>query len=137
KLPCTDPYEPNDTPDTAFGSLPRNIKITAKTCSATDLDYYFVRVNGSGPLSVQVTASDTPIKVTLSGNGITPVVASIAAGATQSVSTNVGSGTNQPINPALTYLIKVEPTGTIGSDASYGLIASYTALESHVRPTRH
>jgi hypothetical protein len=137
KIPCTDPYEPNDTPDTAFGSLPRNAKITARTCTATDLDYYFVRVNGSGPLSVQVTASDTPIRVTLSGNGITPVVANIAPGATQTVSTNVGSGTNQPINPAVTYLIKVEPTGTIGSDASYTLTASYTALEAHIRSIRH
>ncbi len=137
KVPCTDLYEPNDTPATAFGSLPRNTKITARTCTATDLDYYSVRVNGSGPLSVQVTASDTPIRVTLSGNGITPVVANIAVGATQSVSTNVGSGVNQPVNPPLTYLIKVEPTGTIGSDASYGLTASYTAIESHIRPTRH
>jgi hypothetical protein len=137
KIPCTDPYEPNDTPETAFGSLPRNSRITARTCSSTDLDYYSVRVNGSGPLSVQVTASDTPIRVTLSGNGITPVVADITPGATKSVSTNVGSGTNQPVSPALTYLIKVEPTGTIGSDASYGLTASYTALEAHIRPTRH
>ena len=100
--------------------------IPAGICSATDVDYYKFRTATAGPVSISVTATDTPLRVTLSGNGITPVVANIAAGATGTVSTQTGSTT-------AVYIVKVEPAGTLGTNRGYTLVPSF----NFVAPPRH
>ncbi len=128
---CTDQFEPNDTEATASGPLASSQTILARTCSATDVDFYKINVTAVGPLTVSVTATDTPLRVTLSGNGITPVVVKIAAGATGTVSTQVST-------PPAIYLVKVEPTGTIGPNTSYTLTPTYSfVIPPKKRPTRH
>jgi len=110
---CSDIYEPNDTEATAFGPLASGVTIGARICSANDVDFYRVSPNAAGPLTVTVTATDTPLKLTLAGNSTT-----IAAGATGTLSTQVTT-------PG-TFLIKVEPAGTLGASGAYTLTPVYS-----------
>lgn len=128
---CSDPYEPNDSEAAAFGNLVNNEAVNAAFCNPTDVDYYRIRTAAAGPLLVSVAATDTPLRVTLSGSGLTPVVADVAAGTQGRVSTVTGS------TEAL-YIVKVEPVGTLGSTARYTLVPSF-AVPAAVRrrATRH
>ena len=126
---CNDAFEPNDSEATAFGFLVNRATVAASTCSATDIDYYKVRTLVAGPLSLTVTGTGTPIRVTLSGSGITPIVQDVAAGATRVLSTSVASGT---------YFVRIEPNGPLGVSASYALVPSFTAAPStRRRSTQH
>jgi hypothetical protein len=134
---CSDLYEPNDTEATSFGSLVRGTTIAARVCSATDADFYNVRVNSSGVVSFTVTASDTPLKVTILGSGIVPNTVTLAAGETRTISTNAGNGTGQPINPASVVVVKVEANGSVGSTGGYTLTPAYPAIAPRGRAVRH
>jgi hypothetical protein len=128
---CSDNYEPNGTEATAYGFLPSGQTIRPRICSVGETDFFKVRVTAPGPLSIAVTATDTPIRVTLYGSGITPVVATIAAGATGRVSTQV-------VNVPSDYFVKVEPTGTIGPDGSYTLTSTFNfVIPPRKRASRH
>ncbi|MCU1347884.1 MAG: type sorting protein, partial [Acidobacteria bacterium] len=134
---CSDLYEPNNSEGTAFGSLVRNSPITARICSADDFDFYSMTVNGSGPVSVKVTATDTPLRVTILGSGIVPNFVDVAPGETKTVSAQVGSGTGNPVTPVQTVTVRVEATGAIGSTGGYTLTPSYTALTPRARAAKH
>lgn len=134
---CSDLYEPNDTEATSFGSLVRNQAITARICSASDADFFNVRVNSSGVVSFTVTATDTPLRVTILGSGIVPNTIDVAAGQTRTISTNAGNGTGQTISPAQVVVVKVEATGAVGTTGSYTLTPSYPANAPHGRLVRH
>ncbi len=128
---CNDAFEPNDTEATAFGNLVNGEAIAASICSATDVDYYRIRTTAPGPLTVSLTTTDTAVRVTLSGNGISPVVRDITARTTGSVSTQTGSGVGQ-------YIVKVEPTGTVGATHTYTLTPTFSSLPvSRRRASRH
>jgi hypothetical protein len=128
---CNDSFEPNDTEGGAFGNLVNRSTFTSTTCTATDVDFYRIRTTAAGPLTVSVTTSDTAVRVTLTGNGITPVVADIAAGATGSVSTTAPSVATQ-------YIVKVEPVGTLGAIKTYTLTPTFsTAPVPRRRTARH
>src|SRR5207244_1537000 len=86
--PCTDNYEPNDSQATAFGSLFSGQTVTPKICSASDVDYFTFTANSS-PISVTVTTTDTPLKVTISSNFSTTVVQTIAANSSATITTNL------------------------------------------------
>jgi hypothetical protein len=130
-LACNDSFEPNDTEGGAFGNLVNRSTFTSSTCTATDVDFYRIRTTAAGPLTVSVTTSDTAVRVTLTGNGITPVVADIAAGATGSVSTTAPSVATQ-------YIVKVEPVGTLGTIKTYTLTPTFsTSPVARKRTARH
>ena len=105
---CADANEPNDTPDTAT-QLASGIPLMGRLCSASDVDYFKFAASGAG--SVSVAATDTAIKMTVVATG---AQTTIAAGAT---------GTLQA--PGGANVIKLEPGGTIGSNASYTITAMY------------
>ena len=132
---CGDPFEPNDTPDTAYGNLASTQLIAAKSCSQTDLDFYKFVVSFSGPVSVTLTATDTPLSLTLSGVG-NPQTVAVAPGQTQTLSVTVGSGFKQPISP-VTFLVEVQPTAAPGASASYRLTPSYPTVVPARRAAVH
>jgi subtilisin family serine protease len=123
-VPCTDVFEPNDTAATAFGFIAAGQTITAKTCTSSDVDFFKMLVTRSGPVTVSVTATDTPLQVTLSGGGGTSST-SIPAGTTGSVTLNAGSGTQQDIT-ATPFTLSITPTAAPGPDASYSFRASFS-----------
>ncbi len=123
-VPCSDVFEPNDTAETAFGFIAAGQTITAKTCTSSDLDFFKMLVTRSGPVTVSVTATDTPLTVTLTGGGNTQTVA-IAAGTTNSVTLNAGSGLQQAIAPT-PFTLSIAPTSAPGSNAGYNFRASFS-----------
>lgn len=121
---CSDTYEPNDTAESSFGGLPPGTSLTGRICEANDIDFYHFVVDRSGPVTVTVTTTDTPLRVTLQANGTTVQVIEVAAGSTGAIQTSAGSGLDQPLAP-IKYLIRIEPTGTLGANAAYTLSVSY------------
>ena len=118
---CTDPNEPNDTPETAT-QLASGIPLMGRFCSQGDVDDF--KFTAAGPGTVSVTATDTPIKITVIATG---AQSTIAAGTTGTL--QVPSGVD---------VIKLEPAGTIGASASYTITATYPfSTPSRKRPSRH
>jgi hypothetical protein len=121
--PCTDNYEPNDTQATAFGNVFSAQTIAAKICSASDVDYYTFTTNTS-PVAVSVTATDTPLKVTMSSSLTTTVVQNIAANSSATLTANFFPTLLPPGNVAI--FVRVEANGTVGATGAYTLTPSYT-----------
>jgi len=120
---CTDNYEPNDTQATAFGNVMSGQTVAAKICSASDIDYYTFTTNTS-PVAVTVTASDTPLKVTMSSNLTTTVVQTIAANSSATLTANFFPTLLPPGNVAI--FVRVEANGTVGATGAYTLTPSYS-----------
>jgi subtilisin family serine protease len=121
---CSDTYEPNDTVESAFGRLPSGSSLSGRTCASNDIDFFNFVVDRSGPVTVVVSTTDTPLRVTLLANGTTVQMIDIAAGSSGTIQTNAGTGLDQPLAPT-TYLVKIEPAGPLGSLAAYTLSVSY------------
>jgi hypothetical protein len=127
---CGDNFEPNDVQGSAFKYLASGQTISARTCSAQDLDFYDINMQKGGTLSVTVTATDTPLHVTLSGNGLAATSVDVPAGGTRSVSGN---------GPAGIYDVEVQPNGAVGATSTYTLTATFPVPATTVRrrPARH
>ncbi len=105
---CTDPNEPNDTADTAT-QLASGVPMLGRLCSQSDVDNFKFTASGTG--TVSATATDTAIRMTVVATGAQTTVGAGATGTLQ-----VPGGSN---------VIKVEPAGTIGSNASFTITATY------------
>jgi len=128
-VPCTEPLGNISTTATAYGNLVATQTIRNRTCTASDVAYFKFVADRPGPVSVTVTATDTPLKVTLSSSATADVVATVPAGATQTISTNY-SGTTP-----VTFFVRVEPAGTIGASARYTITPNFTTAEHARRRT--
>ncbi|HSP16896.1 MAG TPA: S8 family serine peptidase [Thermoanaerobaculia bacterium] len=118
--PCTEPFGPTSTPDTAYGNLVSTQMITGRTCQTTDVDYFKFAVDRPGPVSVTVAATDTPLRVTLTSAATQSVTVDVPAGTTQTITTPF-TGTT-----ATTFFARIEPTGTIGVSARYSITPSFS-----------
>src|SRR5262249_23591264 len=122
--------EPNDSQPAAFKYVASGQTLSARTCSGTDLDFYEVNVAKAGPIAVTVTATDTPLRATLSGNGLTPVVVDIPAQSSRTLNATAARGI---------YDVEVQPNGTVGTGNAYTLAATFGVPATPVRhrSTRH
>ncbi len=128
---CTDPNEPNDTPETAT-LLASATPVRGRFCSQGDVDYFKFTAAAPGTVNVSLTATDTPVKITVFTNGGNPTTKTIAAGSTDSISINFPA----PVTNAMT--VRVEPAGTIGANASYTISATYPfTIPPRKRSSRH
>jgi hypothetical protein len=118
--PCTDPTEPNSTPATAYGPLATNSVTQARICDAADVDYFRFTPNPSGVATIVVTASDTPLTVSVGPgtDALSPLVTqNIAAGTSQTFRINVSAGTQD--------LVSVKPNGAVGTSGAYWVSVTY------------
>jgi subtilisin family serine protease len=122
--PCTDNYEPNDTQAAAFGNLASAQTIAAKICSSVDVDYYTFTSNSLSPLSVTVTATDTPLKVTLSSSLSTTVSVNIAANSSAKLDSQINTLVSP--TPNVPFFVRVEANGTVGATGAYTLKPLYS-----------
>lgn len=127
--PCRDAIETaigsNDTPATAFGNLVPGQELSGGLCSQSDVDYYKFLATEAGPVSVTVTAGDTPIRATLTANGVN-VTVDVPANGTRTLNANAGA-------TPLAFTLKIEPNGTVAA-ASYTFTTQFG--ESHTQPRR-
>lgn len=129
--PCTDPNEPNDTPETAFGFLVGTQSAGGRICTATDVDYFKFRVDRAGTVSATVKATDTPLRVTLTQAGGATATQTVAAGSSATVQTTFSGSTGS------VFTVKIEANGALGSTGSYLLTPSFTlAAPMHRRAVR-
>ncbi|HVR41096.1 MAG TPA: S8 family serine peptidase [Thermoanaerobaculia bacterium] len=131
--PCIDVREPNDTTATAFGNLVDAEDVNAKLCSASDVDVYKFRVNKAGTVSVLVTPTDTPLRVTLTSSATAPVSIDVPAATPQTLAV---SYTN---SVTVDFFVEVKAlNATIGSNASYTIRPTYPfTFPTRRRTTRH
>ena len=127
---CSDNFEPNDVQGSAFKYLANGQTVTARTCSAQDLDFYDIDVLKNGPLNVTVTATDTPLHVTLTGPGIAVTTVDVPAGSSKTINVNAFTGI---------YDVEVQANGPIGATSSYTLTTNFSVPATTVRrrPARH
>jgi hypothetical protein len=132
---CTDNYEPNDTQATAFGNVKSAQTIAAKICSASDVDYYTFTTNTS-PIAVIVTATDTPLKVTMSSNLTTTVVQTIAPNSSATLTATFFPTLLPPGNTPI--FVRVEANGAIGATGAYTMTPNYQFSSTpRKRPAKH
>ena len=128
---CNDSYEPNDTEAAAFGFLVNGTTVAAGLCSGSDVDFYKFRVTAPGIVSLSVTTTGTPVRVTLYSSGVTPVVQDVMAGTTAVVRSVASS-------PPAIFFVRIEPVGAFGPDRSYTLVPSFPATTPvRRRATQH
>jgi subtilisin family serine protease len=127
--PCRDVQEVsgNDSADRAYGNLPPGQLVAAGLCSQGDVDFYKFNVTKTGPLSVTVTTGDTPIRATLTGNGISRTQ-DIAANSTSVLNADVNSVPN-PVT------LKIEAAGALGAEPQYTFTASFEEKRQPKRRT--
>ncbi|HEX7828870.1 MAG TPA: S8 family serine peptidase [Thermoanaerobaculia bacterium] len=109
--PCSDLQEPNNAVANAYGNLTGGSPITGAICTDGDLDFFKFLATETGPMSVTITAGDTPLRVTLTGTGISRTQ-DIAAGSTATLNADVNSVPN-----AIT--LRIEAIGTRGDAPTY------------------
>lgn len=52
--PCTDPYEPNDTIDTAYGPILSSSSYYGKVCSSSDVDFFKIELVAPGRITLSL-----------------------------------------------------------------------------------
>jgi hypothetical protein len=122
---CGDAFEPNNSQAVAFKYLPTGQTIAARTCSASDVDFYEILVGKLGPLAVTVAATDTPLRVTLSGNGLTAIVVDVPVQSSRTLNATAAVGV---------YDVQVQPNGTVGAGNAYTLTPTFSNPPA---PKRH
>ena len=120
---CTDPNEPNDTPAQAT-PLANGTARSGRLCSQDDVDYFGFTAITPSTVTASVATTDTPVTVTLLSNGQALASKTIAAGATDSVAFTFPQIVAAPGTNALT--LRIEPAGTVGSNAAYTVTASFS-----------
>ena len=134
--PCVDVYEPNESPDTAYGLLPSNIAVNGRNCAAGDVDYYQFRVDRTGQVRVTITSGDTPLSVTLGVPGA-PTSASADVPANSTRTLTVDYAPTQTPAPSQIFVVKVSPAGTLGANGQYTLTPTFpTATSARSRSSR-
>ncbi|HEX7419536.1 MAG TPA: hypothetical protein VF505_06595, partial [Thermoanaerobaculia bacterium] len=118
------PFAVNNSQDSAYGNVVSLQSLSGRTCDLSTASFFKFLVDKAGTVSATVTATDTPVRVTLSSSATQTVVADIPAGQTQTVSTTY-SGTT-----ATEFFARVEATGTIGITAKYTITPSFPVGET-------
>ena len=126
--PCADVQEPNDTSATAWGNIVSGAKVYGGFCTAGDRDFYKFQVTKTGPVTITITAGDTPISVAMS-----PPSAFLNVPA---YSTRILAGGNMAAGTNVT--LDFVPLETLGVEPDYNFTAQFGQDSgTRRRSTRH
>ncbi len=112
---CSDGNEPNGSTDNAT-RVASGSAIPGRLCASDDIDNYTFTANIAGTVTVNVTATDTPLRVTLTRDGTTVATVDVPAGESRIVNSSGTGGFN----------VRVESTGSTLGDAAYSFTATYS-----------
>ncbi|HEX6177593.1 MAG TPA: S8 family serine peptidase [Thermoanaerobaculia bacterium] len=115
--PCIEVSEPNGNEGQAV-TLLSGTQTAGATCVAGDNDFYKFTVSKAGTISVMVTATGTPLRVTLYGAA---ALLSVDIGTDQTRTLTATHGSDVPGQ----YFLRVETAGAIGPLAGYYVTATY------------
>lgn len=115
--PCVDLQELNNSVETAYGNLVPGQSLTGAICTQGDVDFFKFVATKTGTVNVTITTGDTPIRVTITGAGISRTQ-DFAANTTAAVSVDANTVPN-----AIT--LKFEAQGTTGADPHYTFTPSF------------
>jgi hypothetical protein len=120
-IPCVDPQETgtatNNTAETAYGNLVAGQTVTGAICGSGDLDFFKFSVNETGPVTVTITAKDTPLRATLTGTNVNALV-EVPINSTRTLTANAGT-----VPLALT--LRIEATAGTGTNPGYTFVPQF------------
>jgi hypothetical protein len=118
--PCVDPSEPNETAATAYGFIGSTQVVTGRICAATDVDNFKFKVDRIGTINVTVTATDTPVRVKVTGEGFpTSTSADVPPGESRTMQLQYSGSAPTQFN------IEVVANGTLGATGTYFVNAKF------------
>lgn len=109
---CSDPFEPNDHVEEAWGRLRSGRSIASRLCDATDVDYFWFLPDSSGPVEVTVTAGAAPLEVILVGPDGIGKADDLPAGQTRTIGRGPAEGGGR-------YHLSIAAAGTPSGEATY------------------
>lgn len=126
--PCFDVQElagvNNNAADRATG-IAAGAKVFGGLCDPADVDYYSFVATKTGAVSVTVTTGDTPLRATLTGNGISR---------TQEIAANTTAVLNADVNAAPNAItLKIESNGPLGVEPQYNFTPEFPQLRKPKR----
>lgn len=126
--PCFDLQElagvNNNAADRA-SAIAGGTKVFGGLCDPADVDYYTFTATKTGPVSVTITAGDTPLRATLTGNGVSR---------TQDIPANTTAVLNADVNVAPNALtLKIEASGALGAEPQYNFTPEFPELRKAKR----
>ena len=127
--PCFDVQElttSNNSPDRA-STIAASQTVYGGLCDAADVDYYAFTATDRGAVSVTITTRDTPLRATLTGNGISRTQ-DVPANSTVTINADVSTAPN-----AIT--LKIEAGGAPGVEPQYRFTAEYPQQRNPKRRT--
>ncbi len=117
--PCIDIIEglgANNSAETAFRVTAKQ-QLTAAICGNGDVDFYKFTATKAGPVSVTITAGDTPLRATLTATGVNTSV-EVPANGSRTLNANAAA-------VPLAFVLKVEANGTIGIAPTYTFTTTF------------
>ncbi|HEX2121080.1 MAG TPA: S8 family serine peptidase, partial [Thermoanaerobaculia bacterium] len=111
--PCVDPQEGA----AVYGDLVPNQTISGGLCAAGDVDSYKFTVTESGAISVDVTAGDTPLRVTLSSAQVNATL-DVPAHAMRTLTTAA-------VTAPLAVSLQIEGATALGVEPSYSFTPKF------------
>ena len=126
--PCVDVVESpsgNDSADRAYGNLAAGQAVAAGLCAQGDVDFYKFVATKTGAMSVTITTGDTPVRATITGNGISR---------TQDIPANSAATLNADVNTVPnTILLRIEAAGALGVEPQYSFTPEFPELRKRKR----
>jgi hypothetical protein len=122
-VPCVNPFAGNNSQSSAYGNVVSTQSLMGRTCEQTTSSFFKFLVDKAGTVSVTVTATDTPVRVTLSSGATQTATVDVPAGTTRTVSTTYTGST------ATTFFARVEANGTVGSAARYTITPTFPNVQ--------
>lgn len=90
RFACEDPFEPNETAETAVGEFPDRQTLRASVCGTTDRDFYRFTVTAPGAVLVDVS-SEVAVRVSIRVDGAVVATGDVAAGGSRQISASVSA----------------------------------------------
>ena len=116
-VPCAELNEPNGSEATAT-SLSRSAAF-GRTCAEGDVDFFTFSANTPGTVSVTVTATGTPLRVTLTSAATSSQTVDVEAGQSRTISVPYNSSATTP------FYVRVTTNGAVGSQTDYTVLADF------------
>jgi hypothetical protein len=125
--PCFDVQEVSSANNSADRATPiaATQSVFGGLCDQADVDFYTFTATRTGPVSVTITTGDTPLRATLTGNGVSR---------TQDVPVNSTVVLNADVNVVPNVLtLKIEAAGALGVEPQYKLTPEFPELRKPKR----